>query len=333
MVTVGCAPVNRAKLDGLERTIDAQRRQAERDRKHIDELENRVYVLEDKVETQSISQGGSGQTPRLPVVKKVAPAASAPSADEGAAPSGPAVADRYTDADGDEVLVIYEGDAVKKTPSRPKIALSEGGGRAGAGEWTPADEPAAARTGPRVRRAPAKANAGGAGAKAENPASSDRLPVQKNVPPLPGAESPGPSDAAAVDEADEPLALYKASYQALLRREHAAAIAGFERFLAAWPSHDYADNAQYWLGEAYYDQRDYKTALAEFRKVVKRYPEGNKAPDALLKIGYCYAKLGNDADARDVLTQVVEIYPKTEAAKLAARRLDELRPSSQGATP
>ena len=97
-------------------------------------------------------------------------------------------------------------------------------------------------------------------------------------------------------------------------------------FLKKYPDSSLADNAQYWLGEAYYDQRNYEQALTEFRRVVKRYPSGNKAPDALLKIGYCYAKLGDVAAARDVLAQVVEVYPKTAAARLATKRLEELRP-------
>ena len=59
----------------------------------------------------------------------------------------------------------------------------------------------------------------------------------------------------------------------------------------------------------------------EFRRVVERYASGNKAPDALVKIGFCYQRLGDAAAARDVLAQVIDIYPRTNAAKLAAERL------------
>jgi tol-pal system protein YbgF len=305
VATAGCAgATSQRELADMNRKLDAYRRQSERDRKHIDELENRVYVLEDKVETQSVSQGKGDGEPRLPVVKKSPPPEDAPAA------GGGTVHERYTDDEGDEVLVIYEGDAARKAPgARPKIQLHEGSRE---GDMIPVDEAPAARQAPKARRPQQKppkavAQAGG----------EDRLPVQKDVPPPPGD---------APSAADDPLTLYKASYQALTRREHAAAIAGFQRFLELWPDHDYADNAQYWLGESFYDQRDYQTALVEFRKVVKRYPDGNKAPDALLKIGYCYAKLGDLDSARDVLSQVIEIYPKTEAAKLATRRLEEMRP-------
>ncbi len=48
-----------------------------------------------------------------------------------------------------------------------------------------------------------------------------------------------------------------------------------------------------------------------------------KAPDALLKIGYCQTKLGDAQDAKASLAQVVEMYPRTDAAKLAEKRLKE----------
>ena len=274
----------RAEIADLHRQIDAYRRQAAEATDKAEELENRVFVLEDRVDTQKVSDGKAEVAPRLPVIKKSAPEAIA-------APPASSV-DRYTDENGEEVVVIYEGDAARKQPTRPSIRLNQSGR---ADTMIPVDERGAARAAPRARRSKPVASASVAAAPA-----------------------PAPDD-------DDAIGLYKTAYQALTRREHAAAIAGFQKFLSHHAQHDYADNAQYWLGEAYYDQRDYQTALAEFRKVVKRYPDGNKAPDALLKIGYCYAKLGDVAAARDVLSQVIEIYPKTESAKLAAKRLEEMR--------
>ena len=52
-----------------------------------------------------------------------------------------------------------------------------------------------------------------------------------------------------------------------------------------------ADNAQYWLGEAYYVNKSYPEAQAAFQRVVDKYPQSRKRPDALLKIGYCQYEL------------------------------------------
>ena len=46
----------------------------------------------------------------------------------------------------------------------------------------------------------------------------------------------------------------------------------------------FLDNAQYWLGEAYYVNHDYTNALAAFQRVVDKYPQSRKVPDALLKV-------------------------------------------------
>ena len=45
-------------------------------------------------------------------------------------------------------------------------------------------------------------------------------------------------------------------------------------------------------------------------------------PDALLKVGFCYQSLGQAEKAKAVLEQVVSLYPKTEPAALAAKRLE-----------
>ena len=66
------------------------------------------------------------------------------------------------------------------------------------------------------------------------------------------------------------------------------------------------------------------SALTAFTEVVERYGGGNKAPDALLKIGLCYGKLGDAANARDVLSELVTAYPDARASDIARVRLSEL---------
>lgn len=124
------------------------------------------------------------------------------------------------------------------------------------------------------------------------------------------------------ERSDEAAADYRAAVELVKAGNHTEAIEGLRAFLRKYPRHDYADNAQYWLGEAFYAQKDYPHALAEFRNVIETYPRGNKVPDALLKVGYCYSALGQGAKARAVLEQVVNLYPKTEPAALATKRLE-----------
>jgi tol-pal system protein YbgF len=125
----------------------------------------------------------------------------------------------------------------------------------------------------------------------------------------------------------EPLGLYRSAYQDLTQGRHEQAERGFREFLRRYPHHDYADNAQYWLGECFYDRRRFNEAAAEFRAVVARYPSGNKAPDAMVKLGFCLIALGETTKAKELLSQVPASYPRTDAARLAERRLAELKES------
>ena len=55
------------------------------------------------------------------------------------------------------------------------------------------------------------------------------------------------------------------------------------------------------------------------------YPDSQKASHALLKIGYSYTELGNMADAKKILKEVIRQYPDTTASKLADERLSKIR--------
>lgn len=123
-----------------------------------------------------------------------------------------------------------------------------------------------------------------------------------------------PNDGAAGD--------YRNAVELVKAGKHDEAVTALRAFLVKYPKHDYADNAQYWLGESFYARKDYQQALTEFRATIETYPRGNKVPDALLKVGYCYQALGQGDKARAVLEQVVNLYPKSEPAVLASKKLE-----------
>jgi tol-pal system protein YbgF len=133
------------------------------------------------------------------------------------------------------------------------------------------------------------------------------------------ALGPGPGAAAGTGSADQ--AAYNHAFEALKAADYSAAIAQFRDFLRVYAHSTLADNAQYWLGEAYYVTRDYDDAIGAFAAVGEKYPQSRKAPDALLKVGYAQYELKHLADARATLNQVVQRYPASDAAKLATERL------------
>ncbi len=117
---------------------------------------------------------------------------------------------------------------------------------------------------------------------------------------------------------------YRSAIALVRGAAYAEAIARLREFVERYPHHDYADNAQYWLGESYYAQRQYAQALAELRLVGERYPGGNKVPDALLKVGYCHLAMGDRESATAALRELVRAYPNSPPAALAVRKLEEV---------
>lgn len=134
------------------------------------------------------------------------------------------------------------------------------------------------------------------------------------------AVGPGGLPAAGGSAATE-QASYNQAFDALKGSNYPAAIAGFRTFLTTYPTSAIADNAQYWLGEAYYVTRDYEQAATAFRGVGERFPNSRKSADALVKLGFAQYELKRYADARATLNDVVRRFPDSDAARLAAERL------------
>jgi tol-pal system protein YbgF len=150
------------------------------------------------------------------------------------------------------------------------------------------------------------------------------------IPPAgsaPAAADPGYSaGAGSASSANPPTdtSVYQTAFGLLKDSQYDRAIQAFQQFLINYPSSSLADNAQYWLGEAYYVNRSFPEAQSAFQRVVDKYPQSRKIPDALLKIGYCRYELRLWDSAKAVLGQVITQYPDEPAAKLAQQRLDKM---------
>jgi tol-pal system protein YbgF len=120
-------------------------------------------------------------------------------------------------------------------------------------------------------------------------------------------------------------AAYDQAFQALKELKYADAAGYFTTFLKDYPGSDYADNAQYWLGESYYVTRNYDIALESFKTLLSKYPDSPKVPDSLLKIGYTHYELKQWDQARAALEQVEAQYPGTTLARLAGSRLRSMK--------
>ena len=140
-----------------------------------------------------------------------------------------------------------------------------------------------------------------------------------------GIGEPDTQTQAVAASPEDEKAAYDQAFQALKELRYADAAEEFQSFLDRYPQSDYADNAQYWLGESYYVTRNYDIALTAFQDLLDTFPDSPKAPDALLKIGYTHYELEEWDSARAALTQVQENYPDTTLSRLAENRLRSMR--------
>jgi len=132
--------------------------------------------------------------------------------------------------------------------------------------------------------------------------------------PAPPAAAPAPAPRPDTLHPDGAEPAYNAALVLFRAREHGQAVLDLLDFIAKYPEHLLAPNAQYWIGEAYYLQRDYRQALVEFERVVDMAPASPKAADALLKMGLSYTNLRENSRAQQAWQRVVRDYPATESA-------------------
>ena len=161
------------------------------------------------------------------------------------------------------------------------------------------------------------------------PASGSAPANESSSAPAPESS---PADKAVADQAPTPKSeteqvsgsekqAYQQAYNELRNGHTNQSIEQFNAYLSKYPMGVYANNAQYWLGEAHRVNQDDNAARKAFNDVIEKYPNGAKVPDALLKLGYIEIDQKNTEKAREYLTRVTTDYPKSPAALLAAKKL------------
>lgn len=179
---------------------------------------------------------------------------------------------------------------------------------------------------------------------AELQAALDKL---KAAPPAPAAD-PGvsgegtakrPEDKPAKKEPEKPTdrKAFAELVEKTLADEPAAGRKLAEEWLKKFPKPDSAAEAKGWaplaarvhlaLGSAFMAQKEPRAALAEFGEIVKNFGKSEHAPVALLKSSDCFASLKMHEESRLALEEIINAYPKSEAAKEAKGKLEALKKS------
>ena len=143
------------------------------------------------------------------------------------------------------------------------------------------------------------------------------------APSGPGLSSrlPPAATAAPAGNAGAEQAAYDVALAALRKGDFVESSRSFQAYLRDYPNGTLAPNAWYWLGESYYATQNYPIALQSFDTLLGQFPDSPKAADAMLKKGYCQIEMGQTGPGRQTLNRVVNDFPGSDAARLAASRL------------
>ena len=124
--------------------------------------------------------------------------------------------------------------------------------------------------------------------------------------------------------AEDKAAVYDSAYKLFKDRKFRESREKFETFLKEAPKDKLAANAQFWIAETYYAEKDYESAILAYETLLKKHPDSDKTPGALLKQGYAFADIGDSKTARVILEKLVQKHPGSKEAAMAKKRLAEL---------
>jgi tol-pal system protein YbgF len=140
------------------------------------------------------------------------------------------------------------------------------------------------------------------------------LPRAASLEPPPGGE--------VISAASKSEKLYAGALALFSNREYPQATAKFQEFVAEYPDHKLAGNAQYWIGECYYSQRRFAEAADEFAKVERLFPASPKVPGALYKRGLSLWEVKRTADAQAAMQRLLDKYAQSDEAAKARDKLE-----------
>jgi len=159
------------------------------------------------------------------------------------------------------------------------------------------------------------------------PAEPPRVPVTPPTPTTPRVMSPQEAALAKEDAALQGVKVdgdYREALQLIRQGQCNQAVPKLRDFIRKNPKSDLADNAQYWIGSCYYEQRDYNRAIIELNEVLLKYPKADKVPAALLMLADAFADSGDKIDARLILQKLISDHPRAEEAERGRQKLQSL---------
>jgi tol-pal system protein YbgF len=140
----------------------------------------------------------------------------------------------------------------------------------------------------------------------------------------PGATNPAASSGPPPSGAPTADTLYSNGLRDITSGKYDLARSEFQDYIRYYGTTDLAGNAQFYLGEIAYSQKNYDLAVGEYDKVLTNYQHNFKVPPARLKKALANIELGQKATGVRELREIVKRYPGTEEDRRARAKLKEM---------
>jgi len=156
---------------------------------------------------------------------------------------------------------------------------------------------------------------GGAAPAGATPTTGGGSSAPSGFAPATGAP---PSGAPSADT------LYSNGLRDITSGKYDLARSEFQDYLKFYGDTDLASNAQFYLGEIAYSQKQFDQAVSEYDKVLNNYPKSFKLAPARYKKGIALIEIGQKTSGVRELREVVRRFPGTEEDRRARAKLKEL---------
>ena len=114
-----------------------------------------------------------------------------------------------------------------------------------------------------------------------------------------------------------PEELWKLGSAAFEAARYNDAIDVFKRLAQTYPTHERADDAIYFRGQAYSNLKDWDHAIGVYQQLYDKHPDSALADDGLYFAAIAAAQLKNCTEARTYLGLIKQKYPKSNVTKQA----------------
>ena len=118
---------------------------------------------------------------------------------------------------------------------------------------------------------------------------------------------------------------FEAAYTLYKAENYPNAAVAFRNFLKSYPQSVHEANVLYWMGNAYFLQKDCKNSISSYQSLLDKYQDHPRAAEAMYNTAECQVDLKNKTAAKKTLKQLISQFPGSDASEKAKKRLATIK--------